>query len=125
MVNSESNKNAENFGGYLLPPILQIPPIIYIDFARRGPQKRPYLGPSDVLLKALTYQCSSALNSEVLGERRYLISKTLVPQQLCQKTTQIGQNSTFLFFCRVWDEVALLLEKLIAQHRTTNLRELF
>ena len=53
----------------------------------------PYLSPSDVFSKKLTYVSSSALNDQFSGEKRRLISKTAVRQQ---------KNAKSAVFARLW-----------------------
>ena len=63
------------------------------------PIKRPsYLRPMTFFSKAPTYDCSSALNDEVPGEKVHLVSKTLTPRRFCQKTAQNWAKNTFLLF---------------------------
>ena len=52
----------------------------------------------DVFLKNLTYDCSSVLNYEVLGEKVHLMSKILVPNNFAKKWPELDKNGTFLVF---------------------------
>ena len=78
----------------------------------------------------LTYDCSSVLNDKIPGEKRHLSSKTVVPQQFCQKNSSSwAKTALFLLFWlerhRYWDEVSFLLGELIIQRRTTNTSGVF
>ena len=46
-------------------------------------ETRPNLGPTDVISKKPTYDCSSAMNDEVSGEKVQLLLKMAVPRHFC------------------------------------------
>ena len=87
--------------------------------------RRVYLGPTDVFSTRLAYDCSSALNNEVPGDRVHLISKTVVLQWFCQKNHQNrAKTALFCFFwlghLRRWDEVHFLPREFVVQRTTTE-----
>ena len=54
--------------------------------------------PNGCFSKKLTYDCSSVLSNEVPGGEVHLMSKTPVPQQICQKRPELGKNGVFFVF---------------------------
>ena len=98
-------------GGKIVPPILQIfslkiDPFIDV-FPKKAAVTSPYIGPSDVFSKNLTYGRSFVLNVEILGEKLRLTSKTTVSQQFFQTTAKIVQKRNF--FCLFGEAIAMFV----------------
>ena len=72
-------------------------PFVFILF-QKSCRNVPISRPGGSFSKKATYNCSSALNDEVPGEKWHLISKMVVLQQICHKTARVGQKRHFFGF---------------------------
>ena len=66
--------------------------------AQNPAETAPNLGPTEEFSKKPTYDCSSAMNDEVSGEKVQLPLKTAVPRHFCWKTARVGQKMALLRF---------------------------